>query len=368
MLKNKKYLILFVLALLLLAAIPLSRPTRFSALSATCTDCTTATPVGEFDNSDGTNDILVLRDNGTPVWTLNDGGDVVASGGQSGLENLVVSAPTAIGTATPAALINSAGGVSNLLEVRDSSTPVFTINDGGAWLTTGAGTHSSGQTVNDWMKVAVPTDIATATPGVVIDSAGVSNILEVRDVATPVFAIRDGGVHEFLNGELTLSTTTFDMNDTLIDQDLGVENLGQLPTVCSLTITYTVAAGGTGTVCSIGAGEIWYIHAVFAEVTTDFDASGDDALVEIGDGGDTDGLLDLDDAELQAADTEGTGAPAGWQGFMSTDTRGAYLANGHGFIYSPAGAETIDYIIDETSGETLTAGELTVYVIYTRLQ
>jgi hypothetical protein len=264
-------------------------------------------------------------------------------------------------------LIDNAG-VSNPFEVRDNATPVFYINNGGGWAATGAGTQSGGQTINNWAIVAAPTDIATATPAAVIDSDGVSNILEVRDVATPVFAIRNGGTQDILNGEITLSAASFDLNDTIIDQDAGTENLGQLPTVCSQSITYTAAAGGSGTVCTIGANEVWYIHAVFAEVTTNWDATGDDALVEIGDGSDSDGLLDLDDAELQAADTEGTGAPAGWQGFMSTDTRGAYLANGHGFIYNPGSEETIDYTIDETSGETLSAGALTVYVVYTRLQ
>ncbi len=190
------------------------------------------------------------------------------------------------------------------------------------------------------------------------------------DDDTSITASTDDQIDFEIGGadEVVLTAASLDLNNTFLDQDLGTENLGSLPTVCSLSITYTVAAGGTGTVCTIAASEIWFIHAVFAEVTTNWDATGDDVLVEIGDGSDTDGLLDLDDAELQAADVEGTGAPAGWQGFMSTDTRGAYLANGHGFIYNPGGTETIDYIIDETSGETITAGALTVYVVYTRLQ
>lgn len=289
---------------------------------------------------------------GATVTFANDpvfSGNPSFTGGQSNTGNLVVAAPTDIATATPAALINSAG-VSNLLEVQDGGSAIVQVYDGGGAL------------------VAAPTAIATGVPGLVVDQNGVSNVFEVRDAATPVFAVRNGGTQDILNGELTLSAATFDMNDTYIDQDAGTENLGQLPTVCSATITYTAAAGGSGTVCSIGSGEIWYVHAVFAEVTTNWDATGDDALVEIGDGNDADGLLDLDDGELQAADTEGTGAPAGWQGFMSTDTRGAYLANGHGFIYNPGSAETIDYNIDETSGETLSAGQLTVYVVYTRLQ
>jgi len=43
------------------------------------------------------------------------------------------------------------------------------------------------------IKVAGPTTVATATPVAVIDSLGVSNIFEVRDAATPVFVVRNGG-------------------------------------------------------------------------------------------------------------------------------------------------------------------------------
>ena len=319
----------------------------------------TATPALVVNNA-GVSNIFEVRDASTPVWYVANGGSVVSSGSQtlSGGQTinnwLKVAAPTAIATATPGVVIDSLG-VSNILEVRDAATPVFTVNNGGAWASTGAGTHSSGQTINNWAVVAAPTAIATATPAAVIDSLGVSNILEVRDGGTAIAQFQNGGALDLIANPIV--------------QDLGSENVGVLPSVCTVSITYTALAGGTGTVCTIGDGEIWHVEYVFANVTEDWDTTGDDALVEIGDGSDTDGLLDLDDAELQAADTEGTGAPAGWEGFMSTDTRGAYLANGHGFIYAPSGAaETIDYIIDETSGETFTAGALTVYVVYTRLQ
>lgn len=206
--------------------------------------------------------------------------------------------------------------------------------------------------------------------GSVVDLNGTKLELDA-DADTSITADTDDQVDFEIGGsdELSLTASTFDYNDTTIDQDLGTENIGSLPTIVSQTITYTAAAGGTGTVLTVTDGEIWLVHGVYANVTTNFDATGDDALVEIGDGNDADGLLDLDDGELQTTDTEGTGAPAGWQGFMSTDSRGAYLANGQGFIYAPSGAdETIDYNIDETSGETLAAGELTLYVVYTRLQ
>ncbi len=144
------------------------------------------------------------------------------------------------------------------------------------------------------------------------------------------------------------------------------ESVGSLPTIVSTAFTYTAAAGGTGTIATVGANEVWFIHAVYINVTTSFTATGDDALLTIGDGNDANGLLDLVDAELQVAATEGTGAPAGWQGFMGTGVRGAYLAEGLGFIYD--GTDTIDWLVDETSGETITSGAATVYVVYTRIQ
>lgn len=105
---------------------------------------------------------------------------------------------------------------------------------------------------------------------------------------------------------------------------------------------------------------------MYVSVTTNFDCDGDDCTLQIGDDGDVNGLLDLADAELQTTDTEGTGAPAGWQGFMSSDTVGAYLAQGLGFVY--LGAQTIDIAIDDTGATDPSAGAATVYIVYTRVQ
>ncbi len=171
-----------------------------------------------------------------------------------------------------------------------------------------------------------------------------------------------------ITGDADVTETAINLGagwDTGLNITQDTENIG-LPTILSTIITFTVAAGDSGTIATVAAGEVWFVHAVYVNVTTDFDATGDDATLIIGDGGDVDGLLVLADGELQAADTEGTGAPPGWQGFFSTDVRGVYLAEGLGFIYD--GAETIDYLIDEVSGETLSAGEATVYVYYTRVQ
>ena len=74
------------------------------------------------------------------------------------------------------------------------------------------------------------------------------------------------------------------------------------------------------------------------------------------------------DAELQKADTEGTGFSAGWQG-MAAGTIGAYLDGiDSGFVMAATTVPiTITYLIDETSGESITTGAATIYVTYTRI-
>lgn len=141
-----------------------------------------------------------------------------------------------------------------------------------------------------------------------------------------------------------------------------VENI-LLPTIDSAAIITTT----NGAVWTAGASEIWFVHAVYCNITTNFDCTGDDCIIHIGDGNDEDGFLDLDDGELQTTDTEITGALAGWQG-MYTDTAGAYLAGNtmNGFVY---GNDTIDIKIEDASAHTdPTAGAGTCYLVYTRLQ
>ena len=119
---------------------------------------------------------------------------------------------------------------------------------------------------------------------------------------------------------------------------------------------------------TIPDGQVWNVHGVWLDVTTSFAATGDDATLVIGDGNDTDGFCTLADAELQTADTEGTGWAAGWQCQVAA-TRGVFQDGTGGFWYAPSGAaETIDAVIDETSGETLGTGAATAYIHYTRVQ
>lgn len=366
------------------------------------------------------------------------------SGGLTVNNWMIVSAPTAIATATPAVVINSVG-VSELLVVRDGGVDAFNIYNGGG------------------AKFAGPTAVATGVPALVVDSLGVSELFAVRDAATPVYRIDNGGVSNLLGNQLNLDldldtsitadtddqidielegndqvvliavaaadsaatneyteialTTPVDTTgtnthnaltidlaigdasggtnaatavqidgisgdaqvtetavnigagwDTGISIPLDLESLGTMPTVLSTDITYTAAAGGSGTIATITDGEIWFVHRVIVNITTNFDATGDDATMDIGDDTDIDGFLNLADADMQTTATDYTGAQAGWQGIDGATPAGVFSIGGP-HIYAPSGADqTIDWAVGETSGTTLSAGEATIYVYYTRMQ
>lgn len=202
-----------------------------------------------------------------------------------------------------------------------------------------------------------------------------SGSLEVR---TGNLQVGDGSPGETHNGEdfYVEGISEFDgaaYFDGAVDVDASITGADDLehiffPTVASTAFTYTAAAGGTVTLFTITDGEIWIIHDIFVNVTTDFDCTGDDCTIHVGDAGDEDGLCDLDDGELQAADTEMTGVVAGWQCVASTDVVGAYLANAKSMIYAPSGGDgVISAVISETSGDTYAAGAATVYIVYTRI-
>lgn len=272
-------------------------------------------------------------------------------------DTVKAAAPTAVGTATPAMMVDSLG-VSRLFEIRDAATPVWYVADGGAVTGTGALSAASLTGTGALTGSSAVIGGGFGSTGCTISTAGV---LQCDGAAT-----LGSTLHVTTSVTSADGTFTDDVNITddligtgLINWAANEEHIG-LPSVISTTLTYTPASG---TIATVGASELWIVHGVYANVTTNWDTGGtNDATLNIGDGGDADGLLDLDDAELQTADTEGTGAPAGWQGFMSTDTRGAYLAAGHGFPY-PA-TDTIDYAC---GGTALDAGAATIYVFYTRV-
>lgn len=330
----------------------------------------TATPA-VLINNEGLGNALEIQNAGTPVFYVDTDGNTTISGTCTGCSinsgsGLRITQPTAAATATPALHVNSLAAGAKLLEVADAATPVFSILNGGAVVQVGARTATGGDTVNNWVIVSAPTAVATATPAMVVDSLALGNILEVRDAATPVFTVNDGGAIVVAAGVDVDGTADLDEVDIdgVTNIAVGTEHIGT-KTIWSTAITYTAAAGGSGTVATIGASEVWIVHDVYANITTDFDCTGDDTTLVIGDGDDPNGFCDLADAELQTADTEGTGYSAGWQCQVAA-TIGVYGEENSDFIYD--GTETIDWLLDEGSGETITAGAATIYVVYTRVQ
>ena len=184
------------------------------------------------------------------------------------------------------------------------------------------------------------------------------------DADTSITADTDDQIDVEISGsdELVITASTMALADMLLTQDVGVENVGGLPTVATSAILSDTDAA----IWTVGASEIWFVYAMYCEITTNFDCTGDDCTLTIGDGNDADGFLVLADGEMQAADAEFTGAPAGWHG-LHTDSMGAYLSGLAPFVYD--GTDTIDIKIEDNSDQSdPTAGAATCYVVYTRLQ
>lgn len=192
----------------------------------------------------------------------------------------------------------------------------------------------------------------------------------------------DGAVD--IDGNLTSATGAITIADTLnatgavdFDSTLNVDGAVTIPvniehfgamSVITTPITYTAAAGGNGVVATITDGEIWLVHAVFWQTTTNFDCTGDDCTATVGDGNVAAGFLSLNDAAMQAAFTEATGFAAGFYG-IENGSAGAYTTDDGGpFVYAPSGAdETIDWVL-AAAGDDFSAGAATIYVMYTRIQ
>ena len=160
-------------------------------------------------------------------------------------------------------------------------------------------------------------------------------------------------------GDASADTTTIS-GDLAVDTD--IEHFG-LPSVITTTLPYSPA---TGIIATIGDGELWLVHKVFYRVDTNFDCTGDDCTVTVGDDLDEDGFITATDAELQTTFTEATGYPAGYYG-IENGSNGAYTVDDGGpFVYAPSGAsQTIDYAV---GGTDPAAGSATAFVIYTRVQ
>jgi hypothetical protein len=160
------------------------------------------------------------------VFSIADGGAVTQTGDQGITGDLSVTgqgyiaAPTAVVSTTPALMVNNLG-VSNILELRDSATPVAYVADGGNWTITGDIAETGDLSVTGQGYVAAPTAVATATPALFVNSAGVSNLFEVRDAATPVFYIEDGG-------NITTNNSAGDSSAAWPENSLGPDELAAM--------------------------------------------------------------------------------------------------------------------------------------------
>lgn len=232
---------------------------------------------------------------------------------------------------------------------QDGTGSIANFSDGG---TNEYTFDQSSATFVNQLNLSDDLKVGDGTPGVTLNGEDVyiEGTLEVDGASNLAGAITFG------SGGLTLGGVVTNAED--------LEHIG-LMTHLTTAFTYTASAGGTVTLATIGAGEEWLVHEVLLEVTTNFDATGDDAVLTIGDGNDPDGFCVLADAELQAADTEGTGWSAGWQCQVAA-TRGVYQDGTGGFMYDEGSTETIDAVIS-ASGNDLSAGAATAHIWYTRL-
>lgn len=178
-----------------------------------------------------------------PPMPVDEGGGFGAQGVVGGISNftgLDVAAPTVFTTATPAVLINSLG-LGNILEIRDASTPVFTINNGGGVVQTGDTTYSGGTTFNNWVLEAGPTALPTGTPGFVADNAGVSQVASFRDGGTELLGVRNGG------GVIVAAATAVATGQPAlqVDSSGGLSNIFEIRD--SATPVFAVEDGGSVT-------------------------------------------------------------------------------------------------------------------------
>lgn len=150
-----------------------------------------------------------------------------------------IAVPTAVGTATPGLMVDCAG-VDNCFEVRDGATPVWSVANGGAVTQSGSSTFSDNVTLNDALKVAA-TPATTATPQVLIQDVAAGVPFEIRNAsATPMVAV-DGSYNLDLNVGLDVDGTT-NLDDLDVD---GAADFGSTVAIAtSLTVTGTTDVQG----------------------------------------------------------------------------------------------------------------------------
>ena len=260
--------------------------------------------------------------------------------------------------------------ITDTVEIIGNASLSGTTHLSGTVLVTGTLSAASSIDANAGMTIdGGVTNIGGGTPGL---AAGDNDLYVTNDFEVAGTSVLSGPV--ILSDTTWFSGTAVFSNTVLLSNTLtskaDLEHLF-FPTIVVSDVAYSNATGASGAVATIADGEIWFVWGVFVNVTADWDCTGDDCQFVVGDGTDADGFVVLADAELQAADTEQTGSPAGWQGLVAA-TMGVFLdgaVSSAPHIYAPSGAaETIDFLADEGTGDTMSAGTATIYVIYTRIQ
>lgn len=353
-------------------------PTTFPNLAAPYkitvpTAQTTATPGLQIDSLSADGDtVLISKDAGTPVARLDQDGNV-------SVVNVDASGYAKAGVGTPVVVTSLGAGdavFSDDVEVVDDmhvtgamKVGVPTPNAGMTWddddLVVG---DDFGVIDDSWFgdNVEINGDITLENDEKIVNSS--DGTIGFTDGTNTLMTIVDGGSVGNLSVTGTAGVTGHTTLTGGATLPLNATSGVGLPLVVSKSFTYTAAAGATYDAFIIPENQKIIIHSVLCNVTTNFDATGDDATMNVGDANDADGFLVLTDTELQAADTEGTGFAAGWQG-MADATIGVYLDEvDSGFVVvAPAGGYTVTYTLDETSGDTLAGGAATLYMIYTRI-
>ena len=270
---------------------------------------------------------------------------------------------------------NSAGSFSNLtasgtLDVTGATTLNSTLDvDGNITSGTGAITMTDAVLVTDTVTVGVDGTGADVT--FYSDTAGDNLLWDTSEEALTITGTNGQDALNIDDGNVDIAddvdvdgTTNLDAVDIdgVTNLVVNIEHIG-LPSIITATIPYTPASG---TVATVTDGEVWFVHHVFIRTDTNFDCTGNDCTLTIGDGNAAAGFINAADANIQTTFTEATGYAAGYFG-IENGSNGTYTVDDGGpFVYAPSGAdETIDYAV---GGTDPAAGSATAFIIYTRLQ
>lgn len=205
----------------------------------------------------------------------------------------------------------------------------------------------------------------------ILDEVSDDNIRMTSGAATGLWNILTGNL-KVGNGT---PTSTLNGEDLYVEGGVeadggfvGAANVQNLfvPTYATASFTYTSAAGGTVDLFTIPAGQIWMVADLRVRITEDFAATGDDSILLIGDDANDDGYCE-NVAAYDATHQIDSGWPLGW--VCEGGQKGSYInPQNIGGSFPAEGPTDITVTIDETSGESITSGAATVYLLYTRIQ